>query len=728
VVARPSGGRPSLWWSPVPLVVARPSGGRPSTYTCSPVHHYNVVAHPHDSITTYRYPQHLPMICKIGANLFCSSFIVIVIVLRNASSLSRKVRLLMNMQPDIPSHLEREFGEYPTRALKYALHYAGQEWPVVPLYTINKAGVCTCHQGATCNSRAKHPIPTNGVKAATTKSAVIEQWWKTHPQANIGIATGFGLHIIDIDPRHGGSLEQLARRFALPETAMVRTGSGGWHLYFFYAGDLKNSAGKLGEGIDTRGMNGYVVAPPSLHATGNYYAWVNQLPPAPLPQNIVAALSQPLQPKLHQGVSLPSPVPTPAKPILPVPQRNATQLIALAKAAAIPEGKRNTALLSMAGALRNQGATLEAIVEALKIINIVQCKPPLTEAEVRKIAESASRWEQGQPAQSQNVLPEMFPLDVLLNTPLPEPKWAIPLFLPAGVSLLAGKPKMGKSWLALAISLAIAEGRLALGKLPVTQGDVLYLGLEDSMRRMADRASKLLQGRTPPANFTWVGMWNQLGTGGLADIEDWLYKHKEARLVVIDTLAKVRPPSTNMGTGYGEDYAIMTPLKKIAEDNNVAILVIHHLRKMGAPDVMDTISGTTGLTGATDCNMVLDRERGKSEATLHITGRDIEEQELTLSFTSETAQWTLQEGLGSRRMSKERRDILGVLEKAKGPMSPMEISEKIGSDREPVRKLLRDMVKDNEICQVRRGVYELSQSDALEGPELVQGNILTDIL
>lgn len=617
----------------------------------------------------------------------------------------------MNMQPDIPPHLEREFGEYPTRVLKYALYYAEQEWPVVPLYTVNnKTGVCTYHQGATCNSRAKHPLPPNGVKAATTKRAVIEQWWHSHPQANIGIATGFGLSVIDIDPRHGGSLEQLLKRFAIPDTAMVRTGSGGWHLYFSYMGDLKNSAGKLGEGIDTRGMNGYVVAPPSLHASGNYYAWVNQLPPARLPQEIIDTLVQPLKPRLHLAAT-PSPSPTPPTAAEPVGTGgNATQLLALAKAAAIPEGKRNAALLSMAGALRNQGATIAAIAEALKVINLVQCKPPLSEAEVRKIAESASRWEQGQPSQAQNVLPEMFTLDVLLNTPLPEPKWAIPLFLPAGVTLLAGKPKMGKSWLALALSLAIAEGRLALSKLPVTQGDVLYLGLEDSMRRMADRAHKLLQGRTPPTNFTWVSIWNQLGTGGLADIEDWLYKHKEARLVVIDTLAKVRPPSTNMGNGYGEDYAIMTPLKKIAEDNNVAILVIHHLRKMGAPDVMDTISGTTGLTGATDCNMVLDRERGKSEATLHITGRDIEEQELTLSFTSETAQWTLlQEGTGngSRRMSKERRDILSVLEKAEGPMSPMEISSHLNKSRQYVSKMLYEMLKANEVCQIKRGTYGL---------------------
>ena len=240
----------------------------------------------------------------------------------------------------------------------------------------------------------------------------------------------------------------------------------------------------------------------------------------------------------------------------------------------------------------------------------------------------------------------------------------------------------------------------------VTQGDVLYLGLEDSMRRIADRATKLLQGRVPPDNFTWVGAWNLLSAGGLADIEDWLYNHKDARLVVIDTLAKVRPPGTNNGNMYNEDYAVMTPLKAIAEGNNVAILVIHHLRKSGAPDVMDTISGTTGLTGATDCNMVLDRERGQNEATLFITGRDVEEQELALTFNPENAQWTLQGGESQRHMSKERREIIAVLENASGPLSPKEIAQELDKTSAYIRKMLHDMLKAREVYQPKRGLYE----------------------
>ena len=634
------------------------------------------------------------------------------------------------MNPGIQPYLELEFGDYQTRVLKYALHYATKEWPVVPLHTITpRTNACSCYKQDDCTSPAKHPIPVNGVHAATTKEAVIHEWWRRNPMANIGIATGQGLLVIDIDPRHGGSLDALVTRFGLGETAMVRTGGGGWHLYYAYMGLLKNSTGKLGEGIDVRCANGYVVAPPSLHASGNYYAWANQLDPAPLPANMLAALLA-LEPKRPALPHIPAldllPPRKAASPLTPTTATDATQLLAAAKTPPatgqppknertnIPEGQRNGALVGFAGALRGRGATGETIEAALRAINALQCFPPLPDTEVHQIARSASTWERGQYSVEPLLIPQMYPLNVLLETDLPEPQWAIPHFLPAGVTLLAGKPKMGKSWFALALALAIAEGRLAFGKLSVTQGDVLYLGLEDSARRMSDRATKLLQGRPAPANFTWVGQWNLLSAGGLADLEEWLDTHPNTRLVVIDTLAKVRPVSSNNGNGYSDDYSIMTPLKRIAEQYNVAILVIHHLRKSGAPDVMDTISGTTGLTGATDCNMVLDRERGKDEAILHITGRDIEEQELTLYFNSETAQWMLHENKRGTHMSKERRELLTVLERADGPMSPTAISNKLGITSVAARKLLSSMMKDNQIGQAERGLYMLL-TDAEEG-------------
>lgn len=232
----------------------------------------------------------------------------------------------------------------------------------------------------------------------------------------------------------------------------------------------------------------------------------------------------------------------------------------------------------------------------------------------------------------------------LLTVGISDPLWIIPGLLPEGVTLLAGKPKVGKSCLALDLALALAGPMSALGEIPTNQGDVLFLGLEDSLRHMYDRTMKQLQGRTIPENFFWSNTWSLLNDGGLADLEEWLETHPQARLIVIDTLAKVRYPRNNRGF-YMEDYAIMMPLKIMAQAHHVAILVVYHLyHKRGTTDSMDDISIPTGFAAVTDCNMVLQRERGYPYAKLQITGRDMTEQTQDLSFDEMTARWTLTHG------------------------------------------------------------------------------------
>src|ERR1051326_2170606 len=124
----------------------------------------------------------------------------------------------------------------------------------------------------------------------------------------------------------------------------------------------------------------------------------------------------------------------------------------------------------------------------------------------------------------------MIDFEMLLSSKLPEPQWAVPGFLPEGVTLLAGKPKMGKSWLALDLALAVAQGGSALDSLPTRGGHVLYLGLADSRRRMYDRGHKLLGRQAPPTGLTYAGTWAPLGEGGLNDLENWLQQHQQTRL------------------------------------------------------------------------------------------------------------------------------------------------------------------------------------------------------
>lgn len=590
--------------------------------------------------------------------------------------------------------------------IDHALFYIRHNLRVIPLHSIGSDGRCTCDQ-ETCSSAGKHPRTKDGVKSATTEYPQIKEWWSRYPQANIGIATGEGLLVIDIDPRHGGSLEALHARVSLPETAMVRTGSGGWHLYYSYKQGLMlpNSGGKLAEGIDTRGHHGYVVAPPSLHASGTRYTWEHKRAIAPAPPALLDLL---LTPKGSANSSRsaddrPSALYIPASRVemVSASPANAGTLI-------IPEGKRNTRLLSVAGSYRRQGAGEEGMLLVLRAYNQAFCQPPLPDEEVIKIVRSAASWQEGR-GEDATGLDDLVALVTIMNREMPEPQWAIPGLLREGVTLLAGKPKKGKSWLGLGLGLAVSAGQPALGTLPTRMGHVLYLGLEDTERRLKDRATILLQGRPIPYEFTWGGWWRPLQHGGLDDLELWLSMTDNARLIIIDTLAKVRSQQSN-GSVYAEDYAIITPLKELAERYHVAIVLVHHLRKSSASDPMDEISGTTGLTGATDCNMVLQRVRFEPTAILHITGRDVDEQQLTLKFDEKTAAWTIST-VDPRSLSPERQAILDVLLEQGAPMSADAIAAVVKggipdkSDIEKTRRLLSRMHKSQQIRLSGRGMY-----------------------
>lgn len=157
-----------------------------------------------------------------------------------------------------------------------ALHYARRGWAVFPLYEPAENGLCSCGNPK-CPSPGKHPRVKHGVLEATTNEALIQEWWTKWREANIGIATGkrSGVVVLDVDPRHGGdkSLAELEAMGGALKTLECETGGGGRHLYFLAPEErLKNKVGFM-PGLDFRGDNGYVVAPPSTHITGGLYRW-----------------------------------------------------------------------------------------------------------------------------------------------------------------------------------------------------------------------------------------------------------------------------------------------------------------------------------------------------------------------------------------------------------------------------------------------------------------------
>lgn len=225
---------------------------------------------------------------------------------------------------------------------------------------------------------------------------------------------------------------------------------------------------------------------------------------------------------------------------------------------------------------------------------------------------------------------------------LPEPRWAVRGLLPQGAALLAGKPKAGKSWLCLDLALAIAAARPALGDRAHAPepGAVLYLALEDTAFRLQSRLRAALGANPPPANLRFTTRWPRFPEG-LAALSAYLQDNRDTRLVIVDTLAKIRSLHTQSASVYAEDYETVGALKSIADRTKITVLIVHHLRKAAFDDPLDAISGSAGLTGAADTILVLTRRRGQDAARLFATGRDLDELELVLRWNAIPAGWTV---------------------------------------------------------------------------------------
>jgi DNA-binding transcriptional ArsR family regulator len=376
----------------------------------------------------------------------------------------------------------------------------------------------------------------------------------------------------------------------------------------------------------------------------------------------------------------------------------------------------------MAGRLRGAGLRANEIRALLVTLNEVRYgggrheQGPLALEELeRTIFKSVVRWEADGGLRA-NTLPEIDGLGDLLDRELPEPAWLVPGLLGEGLVLFAGKPKLGKSWLALSLALACAPSndqskRVALGHYPVTAGGVLYLSLEDSEKRFQSRVRKLLGERPVPSSFGYALEWKPLLSGGLHDLETILCNAPDTRLVVIDTLARVRTPGSSGSSIYQEDYALMAALHALVVRHHLTLILVHHTRKMASDDAFDEISGTTGLTGAVDTSMVLKRARGERDATLHLTGRDVEEQELALTFDPATCAWTVTGNAAERQQSQSRQAILDLLAEY-GPMAQKEVVQALDMPKGTIYSTLARLAQEGLLCKVRRGRYALAEPEA----------------
>lgn len=270
-----------------------------------------------------------------------------------------------------------------------ALMWAARGVPVMPLYTPNEKGICDCRDGAKCKSPGKHPRTYTGLKEASTDTKQILKWFRQTPDANVGGLTGetSGLLVMDIDPKSGGdlSLTDLIEAYGDEwlDTLKVRTGSGGFHFFFEYPKglDLRNTAGKIAPGIDTRANGGYVVLPSSKHASGNRYELLDDVRALPLPEwlleRLTATKTQP-----------------PAKVINFQARERATS------GSVIPDGQRNNDLFKVGCAIWGKGEAehLPDLHAQMLEVNARRCSPPLDDSEVAHLAANiTARYARGVP-------------------------------------------------------------------------------------------------------------------------------------------------------------------------------------------------------------------------------------------------------------------------------------------------------------------------------------------
>lgn len=481
--------------------------------------------------------------------------------------------------------------------LEAALELAEGGYSIFPLHSVNELGACTCSKAFECGSPGKHPRTKDGFKSATKDTAQITEWWTAKPDSNIGIATGAsGLLVLDVDPRHGGdeSLRDLTTTHGWPwleGTISALTPSGGSHHYFTAPEDVElgNSAGLLGPGLDIRGVGGYVVAPPSRGKNGMYtwelepdWAWAK-----PVPTWMIDRL------------------------VNPTPSAGADGLRPSDAWEGLPEGSRDVGLFKLAAKMRSVGlpqvVAEKAILEAAALAN-----PPFPPAEaLAKVASVYRRYQAGDGAFADpDELQELEPLRLVTLSQLknrPAPTFLIDQVVVTGsLAFLTSKPGGGKTFIALAMSLAVATGLDFVGH-ETKRGPVLYV-VGEGITGFYQRAHAWARHhglRDDPENFYVLEEPVQMRSGDSVErLEAALATLPMApALIVIDTLARsLVGGDENSARDVGEWIAGVDRLRR---NTGATVLVVHHTGKAegavyrgssameGAADTMLSLSGPT---------------------------------------------------------------------------------------------------------------------------------------
>lgn len=302
----------------------------------------------------------------------------------------------------------------------------------------------------------------------------------------------------------------------------------------------------------------------------------------------------------------------------------------------------------------------------------------------------------------------------LMDLTLPAIRWAVRGVLCEGATVFVAKAKQGKTIASMDIGLAVAYGGVAFGRLPAEQGTVLYLALEDNPRRLQSRLERMLHDSAPPSSLYFVLQWPRVGEGCVEQLREWIEEHPDTRTIIIDTLTMVRAKPDGQQSVYDRDYESVQLFHELAQEYQVAILIIYHTRKAESDDPFDLISGSTGLSAAADTLWILQRKRSENDAILTVGGREIETTDLAMTFDPVTFGWVYEGDADEFLLSKERQAIVDAITQAGTPLSVKEIAETLEKNPYTTKNLVTKMAREGVLKNLPGKGYSLGDASSLK--------------
>lgn len=536
-----------------------------------------------------------------------------------------------------------------------ALRLASLGWKVFPARLETATGEAVPLADATPGMKLKKmpigELVEHGFKEATDNPKRIRLWWRVRPDALIGVSMPKDTVALDVDDP---ALFEAAG-LELHDGPGQQTLRGGYHRFFRSDGRRVRQTVKEVPGADTRvGGKGYVVAwdPDAFPA-------VSDLPPAPE--------------WLYSGADEPAGDDRPRRP-------QADILV-------VKMGERDNKLTSVAGSLRKAGLGKDAIYAALKAMvdsgQVEQTREdPITDKDLRRISGSiGGRHSQAVDDQRPARDPVRQNAADLIGKDLPPIEYVVEEILPEGVGVVSGAPKAGKSFLMFQAAVEVSVGGEVLGRDVPTARPVLYYGLEDGERRFQKRLKLIDGGRN--VDLTWLEIRYSaplMGAGLEEEIEKFLSDNGDEvkPVVIIDVLAMVWPEQSGKGSAYNQDYRVIGPLKEIqGRHPGSTIVALTHNRKQGSDDIVSTMQGTHGISGAVDWMWIVRRERGAVVGTIYVTGRDIEHEPLISAKFA--GLWTADpEVLGHARGTEQQKLLDEMLTGGDG--TAQELADRLNAD------------------------------------------------